>query len=31
MPATMPKSGFDLSVWWFDAARDADLRARRGR
>ncbi len=31
MPATTPKSGFDLSVWWFDAAKDANLRARRGR
>ena len=31
MPASTPKSGFDLSVWWFDAARDANLRQRRGR
>ncbi len=31
MPATNPKSGFDLSVWWFDTAKDANLRARRGR
>ncbi|MBI3504853.1 MAG: ABC transporter substrate-binding protein [Proteobacteria bacterium] len=30
-PATTSKSGFDWSSWWIDPAKDAALRARRGR
>lgn len=30
-PSVTPRSGFDWTVWWVDPARDAALRARRGR
>ncbi len=30
-PATNSKNGFDWSTWWVDPAKDAALRARRGR
>ena len=31
MPESAGKNGFDWTVWWVDAAKDAALRARRGR
>ena len=30
-PATTSKNGFDWTTWWVDPAKDAALRARRGR